>query len=279
MRDAWPPSAVTTFGRLDDAERHVRVAIELAPTLEKRVESIALLADYTMRRGDLDGAERMAREADALLPDQKRMPWLVIGLVERERGRLKQAIEALEHVNTIPSGHVPALNRRSAATVDRDLAVLHAELGDGDLALALIQKVEPELTGSPKQAVTFDASTALIHALRQERDQALARIAAAEAGLKLVAGDGTAQRATLYLLGRAALRLHEPERAEAFLTAYLKLSPNPLYLPYVHYHLAECRRLLGDVTGGRSFDERAAAAGIGNQWERLARDRLAAEGL
>ena len=118
--------------------------------MEKRVESTAMLADYTMRRGDLDGAEKLARDADAMLPDGQRMPWVVIGLVERERGRIEQAIEALEHVNAIPQGHVPAFNRRSAAAVERDLAVLHAELGHGDTARSLLTKAEPELVGVPQ---------------------------------------------------------------------------------------------------------------------------------
>ena len=99
----------------------------------------------------------------------------------------------------------------------------------------------------------------------------------AEEGLKIVTDDGTAQRAALYLMGRAALRLDEPESAESFLRAYLELNPSPIYLPYVHYHLAECRRRLGDEAGGRALDQKAAAAGFGNQWERLARERLAAE--
>ena len=266
------------LGRLDDAERHVRIASSWLPRWKNAWNPSRCWPTTRCVGVTSTGPNAWPARLTPCFRTRKRMPWLVIGLVERERGRLEQAIKALEHVNTIPSGHIPALNRRSAATVDRDLAVLHAELGHGDAALALIRQVEPELTGSPKQSVAFDASVALIHALRQERDLALARIASAEAGLKQVPDDGTAQRATLYLLGRAALRLDEPERAEAFLHAYLKLNPNPLYLPYVHYHLAECRRRLGDVVGGRSFDKKAAAAGFGNQWEHLARDRLAAEG-
>ena len=81
----------SNLGRLDDAVRHATAAVERAPSVDKRVESQAQLADYVMRRGDLDQADRMAREADAMLPNQKRMPWVVVGQVERERGRPEQA--------------------------------------------------------------------------------------------------------------------------------------------------------------------------------------------
>ena len=155
----------SNLGRLDDAVRHATAAVERAPSVDKRVESQAQLADYVMRRGDLDQADRMAREADAMLPNQKRMPWVVVGQVERERGRPEQAIQALEHVIAIPGGHIPALNRRGNAAVQKDLAVIHAELGHRDAANALIREAEPEMTVSPKLKVSFDASAALIHAL------------------------------------------------------------------------------------------------------------------
>ena len=40
----------SNLGRLDDAERHVRVAIERAPSDDQRAESLALLGDYVIRR-------------------------------------------------------------------------------------------------------------------------------------------------------------------------------------------------------------------------------------
>ena len=114
----------------------------------------------------------------------------------------------------------------------------------------------------------------LIHALRHERANALDRIASAEGDLKQVPDDGTAQRAALYLLGRAALALDQPDRAETFLFAYLELDPNPLFRPYAYYHLGECRRGLGDLAGGIAYDKKAASSGIDNCWTRLAAERL-----
>jgi len=270
--------ACSNMGRLDEAERHVQLAAQRAPSDEKRAESLALLGSYMMRRGDLDQAERSAREAEAINPGKKRMPWIVIGLVAKERGHVEDAIRALECANTIHEGHIPAMHRRASAVIHRDLAILHAELGHGDAALALIRHVEPEFAGDPKLSVTLDASAALVHALRDERDLALARIAAAEEGRRKVPADGTTQKSTLSLLGRAALRIDLPERAESFLRAYLELKPDPLYLPFAFYHLAECRRRIGDEAGGREFDTKAAATRFGSQWERLARERLAALG-
>ena len=52
------------------------------------------------------------------------------------------------------AGHIPALNRRGNAAVQKDLAVIHAELGHRDAANALIREAEPEMTVSPR-AQTF----------------------------------------------------------------------------------------------------------------------------
>jgi len=268
----------SNMGRLDDAERHVRVAIELAPTAEKRAESLALLGDYVMRRGDLDGAVRIAREADAILPGRKRIPWIIIGVVEKERGRLEEAIRALEHANTIPMGHIPAMNRRATAVIQKDLAILYAELDRADAARALIRQAEPDFAGDSRLSITLDASAALVHALLHERDQSIARIAASEGGRKKLPGDSSTHRGALYLLGKAALVLDDPERCEFFYRAYLELKPDPLYHPCACYHLASCRRRLGDLTGAHELDTKAASTRYGTRWERLARERLEAIG-
>jgi tetratricopeptide (TPR) repeat protein len=265
----------SNMGRLDDAERHVRVAIELAPTAQKRAESLALLGDYVMRRGNLDEAVRIAREAEALLPGQKRLPWIVIGGVAKERGHLEDAIRAFEHANTISMGHIPAMNRRAAAAIQKDLAVMYAELGRADTARALIHEAERELAGDPKLSITLDASAALVHALLHERDLALARMAAAEERRKTLPGDSGTHRAALYLLGRAALLLDDPECCEHLFRAYLELKPDPLYHPYAYYHLAECRHRLGDLAGAQELDTKAASTHFGTRWERLASERLA----
>jgi hypothetical protein len=87
--------------------------------------------------------------------------------------------------------------------------------------------------------------------------------------------DRSTQQAALVFLGRAALLIDEPERAESFLKEYLELEPEPVSYPFVYYHLAECRRRAGDEAGGHEFDTKAASAEFGTRWERLARQRLA----
>jgi tetratricopeptide (TPR) repeat protein len=271
--------ACSNLGRLDDAERHARAGAELATSPEQRAETLALLADYVMRRGQLEEAERIVRVAESLSPGRKRMPWIVIAQIERERGRLEDAIRAMERAKAIPVGHIPASNRRVDAVLDKSLAIHHAELGRRDIARELIGRAEAELAGDPKLAVTVDASAALVYALVDERDEALARIDAAERGRHDVPQDGTTQRSVLSQLGWAALAVDEPARAEGFLRAYLELRPDPLYLPYAWYHLGGCRRRLGDEAGGRECDARAASTRFGCRWERLARERLAADGV
>jgi tetratricopeptide (TPR) repeat protein len=271
--------ACSNLGRLEDAERHSRIGVELAPSPEQRAETLALLGDYVMRRGDLDGAERIAREAEAMLPGQKRMPWLIIAQVERERDRLEEAIRAREKAKTVEVGHIPPLNRRMNAVIDNFLAIDHVELGHRDIALQLIEGAEAELAGDPKLGVTLDAAAALVYALAGERDEALDRIASADRGRHDVPEDGSTQRSVLSLLGWAALEVDDPERAEDFLHSFLDLEPDPLYWPYAWYHLATCRRGLGDEAGGREYDAMAASSRFGCRWERYARERLAADGI
>ena len=267
----------SNLGRLDAAERHVRDAIERAPSDDQRriAGPPGRLRDA---RGDLDEAERIAHEAEAVLPGKKRMPWIVIGTIEKLRGNDEEAIRALDHAKTIVMGHIPAMTRRADAAIDKELAILHAELGHGDDALALIVGAESEFAGDAKLVVSLDAAAALVHALGHKRNRALARIASAEEGRARVPQDGTTQRAVLYLLGRAALLLDEPRRAEGFLREYLDRGPDPVFHAYAWYHLGGCRRMLGDESSGRDCDRKAASTRFGTLWERLARERLAAEG-
>jgi tetratricopeptide (TPR) repeat protein len=264
------------LGRLDEAERHARIAAEMAPTPAQRADSLSLLADYVMRRGALDEAEQIAREAEATLPGQKRTPWVVIEAIEKLRGNYQEAIRALEHAKTIAMGHIPAHTRRADAALEMQLATLQAEVGRFDEALASIDLAAPELARDPKLSVILHSSAAVVHALAGQRDEAIARIEAAEEGRRGVPEDETAQRGALYLVGRAALLIAEPEWAESLLDEYLDRRPDPVFRPYAFYHLAECRRRLGDESGGREHDREAASTQFGSVWERLARERLTA---
>jgi tetratricopeptide (TPR) repeat protein len=271
--------ACNNMGRLHDAERYARLAAEMAPTPEKRAESLALLGDYVMRRGDLIEAERLAHQAEALNPGKKRVPWALLASIKKEQGLYREAIAASEHGNNIPGGHIPALNRRATAVVNKALALLYAEVGELEKASSLMHSSEAELSEDPKLGVTLDAAAAILHGLRHEPEESRRRISSCEQGLKSLPEDRGTQRAALYWLGRAALLIDEPKRAEAFLRAYLDLNPDPLYRPYAYYHLAECRRRLGDSLGGLNFDRKAAATRMGSVYEQLARERLEAEGV
>jgi tetratricopeptide (TPR) repeat protein len=269
--------ACSNLGRLDEAERHLLVGLERSGDPTHRVESLALLGGYLFRRGDLDGAERTAREAEAILPDRRRTTWTVIAEVERARGHLEAAVRALEHAKTISMGHIPAANRKVDAAIDKSLAIIHAELGHHEVARDLIAGAEAELADDPKQGVIFNASAALVEALAGDRDRALARIESAERGRRAVPQDGRTQVSVLSLLGRAALAVDEPGRAEVFVRELLDLGPDPVYLPFAWFHLGECRRRLDDESGGVECDAKAASTRFGTRWERLARERLEAE--
>ena len=269
--------ACNNLGRLADAEKHVRVAIELAKSPEKRAESMALLAEYVMRRGNLIEAEKIAREAAALDHGRKRVAWAVIGSIKKEQGLLEEAVAAYEHMDSIVEGHIPAYNRRRSAVTSKELAPIYAELGLLDDALELIHEAELELANDPKLGVTLDAAAALVHAMRHEPEQAEARMDSCLERLEAIPESLATRKSAFYILGRAALENDEPERAEEYLRGYLDLNPDPLYRPYAYYHLAECRRRLGDKAGGRALYAQASSTHFGTRYERMARERMSRE--
>lgn len=267
------------LGRLEDAERHARIAVETAMSDENRAQALALLGEYVLRSGNLDEAERLAREAEAILPGEKRLPWVVIGQVQKMRGQFHEAICTLEKARGIVEGHIPAMNRRACAAVNKKLALLHAELGQADQAVAALAEAEPEVVGDVKLSAVFEAHAALMHALLGEVEPARVRMESAERGRLAVTQDGSTQREILALTARAALLIDEPELAEASLQAFLEHGLDPLYQPFYWYHLAAARRQLGDERAGQEYDLKAASFDFGSRWERLARERLAAEGV
>jgi tetratricopeptide (TPR) repeat protein len=271
--------ACSNLGRLQDAERHARSAWDRAQTPKQCAEAMALLGEYVMRSGDLDGAERIALEAEAILPGGSRTPWIVLSLIQRERSRFQPAIEALERARTIPIGPIPAGNRRADAMIDLLLALDHADLGHHDVARELIGRAEEELAGDEKLTALLDATAALTYALAGEREEAVARIGSVDKGRHAFPEDRGTQDSVLSRLGWATLEVGRPERAEAFLREFLDRRPDPLYLPYAWYLLGGCRRRLGDESGGRECDVKAASTRTGCRWERYARERLAAEGV
>ena len=196
--------AYGAMGQLDNAERHIRIAIERASTPKKRAEALAQLAQYALRRGDLERAERSSIEAEAILPGEQQVPWIIIGQVEKARGRLAEAISALERANTVSMSNIPAHNRRMTAIIRRELATLHAELGQSDIALALIGEAELDLSGDRIQEIILDAAAAFVHSSRSERDLALYRIASACEDRKKRPQDRSTQEAVLSLLGRGS---------------------------------------------------------------------------
>jgi tetratricopeptide (TPR) repeat protein len=267
------------LGRPDEAERQARLAAETAPSADQLADSLATLADYAMKRGDLEEGRRLAGEAERALPGRKRAPWAVIAAIEELRGDYDEAIRALEHSTTIPMGHIPAVGRRADARADMELAALHAEAGRCDEALALIDRAAAEAARHPKLSIVLHSTAALVLALAGRRDEAMDRIELADDGRRAIPEDGNAHHGALALIGRAALLIGDPELAEAFLGESLDRGAQPVYRPYLWYHLAECRRRLGDLAGGREVDREAASTSFGTQWERLARERLAGEGV
>ena len=250
----------------------------MAANAEGRADALSLMADYVMRRGDLDGAERIAREAEALIPGMKRMPWTILSSIAMHRGRLEQAIPLAERAFTVSESHVVATNRGATAGLQMYMAILYAELGRGDVAIDFLRKAEPEFAGDRKRGVIIGVAAARVHALRGERELAIERIESAVEGARNISSDIATQRSVFYHGGRAALDIDDTDRAQILLDRYRELNPDPVFEPGLYYHLAECRRKLLDSDGEREFLIKAAAFQFGTQWEGRARERLAALG-
>ena len=116
-----------------------------------------------------------------------------------------------------------------------------------------------------------------MHAFRRERELVIARVDAACEGRAQLLQDHPGRQGNLLLVIRACLLIDETERAESLVHEFLENGPDPISIPFAYFHLAECRRRAGDAAGGRELDIKAASADFGTRWERLARDRLAAE--
>jgi tetratricopeptide (TPR) repeat protein len=271
--------ALRGLGRLDEADSHLRLAIEMASSASNQAKALALLSGIELARGDLEGAERSAGKALGLHSEGNAVPWVTLSQVEMIRGSFDAAIAAKQRASIMEISHRPSSNRHTAAVFQREIAGLHAESGRLDLALELIREAELELAQDRRQKVHLDAQAAVVHALRQERDLALARIHSADAGRKLFPENVRYQRQVLLPIGRAALEIELPEQAEVFLRSCLALEPAPVTVPQVLYYLASCRRCLGDVEGGRALDRSAASSHFGTLHERMARERLETEGI
>lgn len=269
-----------SLGRLDGAERHARDAAARAVAPGDRADALAQAAMYVYRRGELDAAERLVREAEALAPETCREAHLVLAEVARHRGDFEAALASTERARALRSpGHLPAAQRRVDAAMIRQAAWFHAELGRLEEARRLLAEAEAldDQRADPKLGPMNAATAAWVHALRGETDAARARAGEAAGALPGLAGERSTRLSILLILARTALALGEPDRAEDFLRTLLEAGPDPCYRPAVFYYLAECRRRLGDRDGGRALDRQAASSRMGTRPERLARERLAAD--
>jgi tetratricopeptide (TPR) repeat protein len=266
------------LGNLDEAERSAKRASECAQTTKAKIETLGLAASFASSRAELDRAEQMAREAESFGPGTDRVPLIVLGEIQFLRGNFDEAIALVEQAKSRAPLHVPALQRRIMAAMNKTLALYLAELGRLDEAMAKLDEAAHELANDPKLGASLDATFAWVHALRGERGEAHSYLASADARRDAVADDRTTQKTIVKLLGRASLVLGQTEQAEALFEEYLDLAPEPAYSPSGLYYLAACRYRLGDHAGSLELFREAAATNYGLRYERLARERVRAWG-
>ena len=96
--------ACSNLGRLDEAHHHRQRAYEMAvqqADTKKISDCLAGLADLHRLRGELDSAEALCLEAEALCPESARTAIVIHAIVMRARGRLEEALARMEHASRV----------------------------------------------------------------------------------------------------------------------------------------------------------------------------------
>jgi tetratricopeptide (TPR) repeat protein len=267
--------ANTNLGRWDKAESQLT---RLYGLRERRggagnlARAIAMQADLKFARGDLAGAYKATMEADAIDPAE-RHPMLIRANILVIEGRHEEALAQLARARAATPAKYPAQERRLQAIMALTMARVAAEFTRPDEARGFLGEAVPVIGHDPRLAPTSEATAAWIHALLREREQAEHHLQAAEERLADF-GDDDAPMTPLATMGMAALALGYPARALGFWEQFLERGPRPYMRPAAHYHIGECRRLLGHLHTARRAYHEATQAGVETDYARKAAERL-----
>ena len=269
-------AAYSDLGRLDEAEAHKGRAAELAEQLGeplRRADALADLAEIQRKRGRLPQA-LAALERVTAAAGQTRHSELIRFEVLTSWGRYDEALAALDRARRLDPNPTPRSEQLLQGAFDFGRARALLEQGRLDEVPAALAAARAGVRGDAKLTLWCDAAAARLAAAQGRRDEALHALDAIEPRLAAFAQDQNTRAGVLGSLGRAALALGLYDRALGYWRQYLDLPPKPVDLPTAHYHLGECHRGLGDGAAARAAYRVAVDTGIDSPYARLAQSRL-----
>jgi len=265
--------AEAQMGDLDGAMTHRRRAYELAAgsgDAKSASDCLAAVADLHRMRGQMDEAEAVCLEAEALCPGGAREAFAVHAMMARNRGDFEAGLAWMEHAERVGVAEVATIERRMRAVFRSRTAIYKAELGRHDAAREDLEVATAELASDPKLGLMCEAARVRLLALAGRREEAREQAASVLGRLDGLPDDRATRMDVLDQVGRAQLEAGDLEGAERCWRAFLDLSCFPMAGPVGWYHLGECRRRSGDLAGAAEAFGRAAGSGIDSHFARLA---------
>jgi tetratricopeptide (TPR) repeat protein len=265
------------LGRLEESQRHIRLAYEVAAIDNDRpamAEILAQLAECLYRRGQLVEAEEAVARAAAMDPQAERMSLAVGAVILAGRGRYDDARAAMERFREGRPFSIPRDERRIRAVCSLDRARLEAECGRADDAWRHLQEARAELGNDAKFELKCRGALSWVLAIRAEAGESLRLAVSLEPRLADFERDPATCRGVLHDLAMAACARGDHAAGVDYWTRHLALGPHPVFRPNALYHRGECHRHLGRLDEARADYEAAVAMDIDSHFSRLARRRL-----
>ena len=267
-----------TQGRREDAERHTRIALEIATRSGDREGSADVLAGLgaiAIRRGDLRGAFDYVTRSAATCDRPRREAVMVLATLHRYRGEFDLARRAIERYATAEPRTTGSHAHRFSALGSRARALIAIAAEEPEDAVRFaLEAVEGEALG-PRQRLT--AEMALTHALSmaERHDEAGERIERMESAAAAFSEDREITLGLHGARGRAAYYRLDWSAAEKHFRRYIDTPCDPVDAPAMWWYIGECRRKLGDTAGAEEAYRMAVAPGIRTRRARQAAACLA----
>jgi tetratricopeptide (TPR) repeat protein len=268
--------AHATLGHIEESERFDQSVCDLARQCGDRkvlAESSAHLAENLRKRGRINEALEALEEVQAEAGGIRQYHSIRYEAL-RSAGRFEEALQALENAGMVDPLGLGRAEMKVQGIRDYGASRLLVELGRLDEAHIRLAQASDALKTDPKLAFWCRSANARLQAIQGQADAALQLMKRVDAERAQYTGDRNTQLMALGNLGRAAEALGEFERGFGYWEAYLAESPNPVDQPTAYYHLGECRRGLGDEQSARQYYEQAASLGLSTHESHLARARL-----
>jgi tetratricopeptide (TPR) repeat protein len=268
--------AHATLGHIEESERFDQSVCDLARQCGDRkvlAESSAHLAENLRKRGRINEALEALEEVRAEAGGIRQYHSIRYEAL-RSAGQFEEALQALQAAALVDPLGLARAEKKVRGLQDFGASRLLVELGRIDEASTRLSQAQEALKDDPKLRFWCQSAEARLQAIQGRKDAALQLMKRVDSERDRYAGDRNTQLAALGNLGRAAEALGDFERAFNYWEAYLATLPNPVDEPTAYYHLGECRRSLGDEQSARKYYEQAASLGLSTHESLLAQARL-----